>query len=201
MSKTKIEKYIEIVEKDFVLAYEAETENLIANKQEAFKRTEEELKHKTLEAALKEQKETLATTKQALEFEAKSKGEALKSLMIEKIYHDVFMNIKDLKGEELLEFVAALLKAESLKGEHRLLVRKMNFDKFNHALTKKDNCDLLNAKISGAKFKLEIYDDAVEEGFIIEDDQYDLYFDFHNLVEKHKEAHAFSVYQQLFGDK
>ncbi len=201
MSKTKIEKYIEQVEKDFVLNYEAETEAILKNKEEVFKHESADLKTRTLDKANKDQRETLATTKQALEFEAKSKGEALKSLMIEEIYHDVFTRLKSLKGQELLGFVASLISKENLKGEHRILVRKANFDKYNEALTSKVNADLLNKKFEGVHFKLDVYEDAVEEGFIIEDKEFDLYFDFKNLVDKHKEEHAFTIYQQLFGDK
>lgn len=201
MSKTKIEKYIEQVEKDFVLNYEAETEAILKNKEDIFKRESIELKTRTLDKATKDQKETLATTKQALEFEAKSKGEALKSLMIEEIYQDVFTKLKSLKGEGLLEFVASLIRKEALKGDHRILVRKANFDKYNEALTNKVNADLLNQKFDDIHFKLDVYEDAVEEGFIIEDKEFDLYFDFKNLVNKHKEEHAFTIYQQLFGDK
>lgn len=201
MSKSKIEQYIEQVEKDFVLNYEAETEKIIATKRESFKRETEELETKTVTKAKKEQANTLATTKQALEFEAKSKGEAQKSLMIEAIYHDVYENIKSLSGKALFEFVVGLLEKEQLKGHHRLLVKKGNFQKFYDALSSKTNCDLLNQKLSHVTFSLEVYDDAVEQGFIVEDQEFDLHFDFKSLVEKHKEANAFKIYQQLFGDK
>lgn len=201
MSKSKIEQYIEQVEKDFVLNYEAETEKIIATKRESFKRETEELETKTVTKAKKEQANTLATTKQALEFEAKSKGEAQKSLMIEAIYHDVYENIKSLSGKALFEFVVGLLEKEQLKGHHRLLVKKGNFQKFYDALSSKTNCDLLNQKLSHVTFSLEVYDDAVEQGFIVEDQEFDLHFDFKSLVEKHKEVNAFKIYQQLFGDK
>ena len=59
MSKTKIEKYIEQVEKDFVLNYEAETEAILKNKEDIFKRESIELKTRTLDKATKDQKETL----------------------------------------------------------------------------------------------------------------------------------------------
>lgn len=201
MSKSKIEKYIEKIEQDFVLNYQAETEKIIAKKTEDFKLKASELKTKTLEKIEKEKSDTLATTKQALDFEAKSKGEALKSLMIEEIYHDVFTSIKELSGPSLLDYVYRLLAKENLIGHHRLLVKKVNFDKYNRALSKEGNADLLNAKFKGLSFTLEIYDDAVEEGFIVEDKDFDLYFDFKDLINKHKETHAFAIYQKLFGDK
>ncbi|MGE4341555.1 MAG: hypothetical protein AB7E23_00460 [Bacilli bacterium] len=201
MSKTKIEKYIEQVEKDFVLNYEAETEKLLADKEALFNAEVKELKEKVVQKAKSEQKETLATTKQALEFEEKSKGEALKSLMIEEIYDDVFAKLQGLEGQHLLDLVAGLIAKENLTGEHRILVKKVNLSKFKKALSNKTDCDLLNAKVNNATFKLAVYDDAVDEGFIVEDQVFDLYFDFKTLVEKHKEEHAFAIYQKLFGDK
>ena len=201
MNKTKIEQYIEKVEKDFVLNFEAETEAMLVKKQDFFVSETKEMKEKALSKARNEQKEALATTKQALDFEEKSKGEALKSLMIEEIYDDVFLKLKSLQGSDLFELVAGLIKKEKLSGHHRLLVKKANYDKFKKALSKKDNCDLLNETISEATFKLEVYDDAVEEGFIVEDKVFDLYFDFKALVEKHKEKHAFEIYQKLFGEQ
>lgn len=201
MSKTKIEKYIEKVEQEFVLNFEAETEIILKQKRETFEKEVKELRAKTLDKTAKEQKDTIATTKQALEFEEKSKGEALKSLMIEEIYEDTYTRITSLDGRDLLEFVALLLAKENFKGEHRLLVKKGNFDKYNKALSKKDNADLLNEMIKGAKFTLEIYDDAVDQGFIVEDKEFDIYFDFKTILEKHKQAHAFEIYQKLFGDK
>lgn len=201
MSKTKIEKYIEQVEKDFVLNYEAETEKLLADKEALFNAEVKELKEKVVQKAKSEQKETLATTKQALDFEEKSKGEALKSLMIEEIYDDVFAKLQGLEGQHLLDLVAGLIAKENLTGEHRILVKKANLSKFKKALSNKTECDLLNAKVNNATFKLAVYDDAVDEGFIVEDQVFDLYFDFKTLVEKHKEEHAFAIYQKLFGDK
>jgi len=201
MSKTKIEKYIEQVEKDFVLNYEAETEKLLADKEALFNAEVKELKEKVVQKAKSEQKETLATTKQALDFEEKSKGEALKSLMIEEIYDDVFAKLQGLEGQHLLDLVAGLIAKENLTGEHRILVKKVNLSKFKKALSNKTDCDLLNAKVNNATFKLAVYDDAVDEGFIVEDQVFDLYFDFKTLVEKHKEEHAFAIYQKLFGDK
>lgn len=201
MSKTKIEKYIEQVEKDFVLNYEAETEKLLADKEALFNAEVKELKEKVVQKAKSEQKETLATTKQALDFEEKSKGEALKSLMIEEIYDDVFAKLQGLEGQHLLDLVAGLIAKENLTGEHRILVKKANLSKFKKALSNKTDCDLLNAKVNNATFKLAVYDDAVDEGFIVEDQVFDLYFDFKTLVEKHKEEHAFAIYQKLFGDK
>lgn len=201
MSKTKIEKYIEQVEKDFVLNYEAETEKLLADKEALFNAEVKELKEKVVQKAKSEQKETLATTKQALDFEEKSKGEALKSLMIEEIYDDVFAKLQGLEGQHLLDLVAGLIAKENLTGEHRILVKKVNLSKFKKALSNKTDCDLLNAKVNNATFKLAVYDDAVDEGFIVEDQVFDLYFDFKTLVEKHKEEYAFAIYQKLFGDK
>lgn len=201
MSKTKIEKYIEQVEKDFVLNYEAETEKLLADKEALFNAEVKELKEKVVQKAKSEQKETLDTTKQALDFEEKSKGEALKSLMIEEIYDDVFAKLQGLEGQHLLDLVAGLIAKENLTGEHRILVKKVNLSKFKKALSNKTDCDLLNAKVNNATFKLAVYDDAVDEGFIVEDQVFDLYFDFKTLVEKHKEEHAFAIYQKLFGDK
>jgi hypothetical protein len=201
MSKTKIEQYIEQVEKDFVLNYEAETEKLLADKEALFNAEVKELREKVVQKAKSEQKETLATTKQALDFEEKSKGEALKSLMIEEIYDDVFAKLQGLEGQHLLDLVAGLIAKENLTGEHRILVKKANLSKFKKALSNKTDCDLLNAKVNNATFKLAVYDDAVDEGFIVEDQVFDLYFDFKTLVEKHKEEHAFAIYQKLFGDK
>lgn len=201
MSKSKIELYIEKIEQDFVLNYEAETTKILAKKEEEYLKKAEELKTKTLEKIEKEQRETLSTTKQALDFEEKSKGEALKSLMINEIYDEVSVKMTNLTGNELLDYVYRLISKENLKGHHRLLVKKANFEKYNKALSNKTNADLLNAKFKDASFTLEIYDDAVEEGFIVEDKDFDLYFDFTSLVNKHKEEHAFAIYQKLFGDK
>lgn len=201
MSKSKIELYIEKIEQDFVNNYEAETTKLLAKKEEEYLKKAEELKAKTLDKLEKETRETLATTKQALDFEEKSKGEALKSLMITEIYQEVSNKMKNLSGAELLEYVYRLIAKENLKGHHKILVKKSNFDKYFVALSKKDNADLLNAKFKDVNFTLEIYDDAVEDGFIVEDKDFDLYFDFNDLINKHKEEHAFEIYQKLFGDK
>jgi len=201
MNNTKIERHIHKIEKDFALSYEAETERLLAKLQADFKSEADELKTKTLAKSKGEQKEIIATTKQALDFEEKSKGEALKALMIEEIYDDVFVRLHSLEGKELLDLVSGLIAKENLKGDHRILVRKSNLAKFSKVLSDKSNCDLLNAKFKDATFSLEVYDDAVEEGFIVEDKVFDLYFDFKALVEKHKEVHAFEIYQKLFGDK
>ncbi len=199
MSKTKIEKYIDKIEKEFVLNFEAETAKILEQKQADFDRDSAELKEKTLKRIKKEQDEVLATTQQALDFEEKSKGEALKSLMIEEIYEDVLSKLKSLEGEHLRKLVVRLIESESLTGKHRLLVRKANYDKFYQALSDKENCDLLNKELKNTTCHLEIYDDAVELGFIVEDREFDLVFDFQALIENHKQVHAFDIYTRLFG--
>ncbi|MFA5502982.1 MAG: hypothetical protein GX807_00880 [Erysipelotrichia bacterium] len=201
MSKSKVEKYIEKVERDFVLSYEAETESLLKQKEAEFALELSKIKTKALEKIEKEKSETLSTTKQALDFESASKGEALKSLMIEEIYQEGLAKIKTLKGPALFDFVYRLIAKEKLSGHHRLLVKKANFEKYNQALSDKSNADLLNQKFKDVSFTLEVYDDAVEEGFIIEDEKFDLYFDFKDLLSKHKDTHAFEIYQRLFGGK
>lgn len=130
--------------------------------------------------------------------------EQVRQEIVVSIFDEVVNKLANLEGEELLKFVTNLIAKEKVKGDEVMHVSTRNFKKFVTALSsKKDatNLDLLNKKDAKYNFTLSKEPTHVAEGFLLSTPQYDLIFDFKEIVINYQKKHEQRIYNELFKDE
>lgn len=130
--------------------------------------------------------------------------EQVRQEIVVSLFNDVTLKLAALEGEDLLNFVAHLIAKESVNGDEVMLVSKRNFNKFVSALSSKkdgNNLDLLNAKNAKFNFTLSKEPTHISEGFLLSTKEYDLIFDFSEIVINYQKKHEQRIYNELFKDE
>ena len=142
----------------------------------------------------------IALVKATSERDLKLELEKAKHEQILGLFENVLASLKALKGKELLNFVAAKIKKETVTGYETIRVSKKDYSLYKDALSTNTgelvDADLLNAVLK-TKFKLSNKPLDIESGFVLEGDVYDLNFSFEAMVEKLEKKYAKEIYERL----
>lgn len=144
------------------------------------------LKHKERLVDL-EKRQALLTSKQAV---------------LDEIFDTLLNRLNNLEGQDLLNYVAKLLKEEDSLGSETMFVSKENYNKYLKALSSKAKgslveLDLLNKKINA---NLNLSSEAINlaTGFLITGKDYDLNFAFDNLVKQIRKEKEKAIADEIF---
>lgn len=144
------------------------------------------LKHKERLVDL-EKRQALLTSKQAV---------------LDEIFDTLLNRLNNLEGQDLLNYVAKLLKDEDSLGSQTMFVSKANYNKYLKALSSKAKgslveLDLLNKKINA---NLNLSSEAINlaTGFLITGKDYDLNFAFDNLVKQIRKEKEKAIADEIF---
>jgi len=130
--------------------------------------------------------------------------EQVRQEIVVETFNKVAAKLAELEGKELLLFVTNLINNENVSGSEVIHVARRNFKKFVTALSStKDgaNLDLLNKANAKYKFTLSKEPTHVAEGFLLSAKQYDLIFDFNEIVGIYQRTHEQRIYNELFKDE
>jgi len=114
----------------------------------------------------------------------------VRSEILDDLSKEAIKQISALKGAKLLEFVQQLiLKEASVAGTEIIMVAKKDYAKFAEALTSDSSeqlvdADILNKKLNNKKFKFQLSKEVadIRSGFMLVGLDFDLNFDFCNLI-------------------
>lgn len=140
------------------------------------------------------------------ELEKRQSISALKNKAIDDLFLDVQNHFKGLEGKELLSFVVAQIKSESISGKEVMRVNKHDYDKYRKALStqkamKNIKLDLLNEALGqGYNLSLDDVSSKEEDGFILVGDVYDLCFSAKHLLDTIRQNKEKELFDSLFGD-
>ncbi|MCL2522259.1 MAG: hypothetical protein FWE36_05295 [Erysipelotrichales bacterium] len=115
----------------------------------------------------------------------------VRSEILDELSKEAIKQISTFEKAKLLDFVAQLiLKEPSVNGTEIITVAKKDYQKFAEALASDSSkplvdADLLNKKLNNKKFKLQLSKDVadIRSGFMLVGTDFDLNFDFCNLIE------------------
>jgi len=142
----------------------------------------------------------IALVKATSERDLKLELEKAKHEQILGLFENVLASLKALKGKELLNFVAAKIKKETVTGYETIRVSKKDYSLYKDALSTNTgelvDADLLNAVLK-TKYKLSNKPLDIESGFVLEGDVYDLNFSFEAMVEKLEKKYEKEIYERL----
>lgn len=158
-----------------------------------------------LSDAKKENAKKIAEKK--LEFEHEKKRLILqeKNTQIERVLSELRDRILNLNDQELFNYVVKLLKNEKIKGDETILVNKNDYNRylkvFSSANKKAEvvELDLLNKKLGkGFNLKLEQKPAAIDDGFMLIGEFYDLNFSVEPQIEKIKRVYEREIHNILY---
>lgn len=130
--------------------------------------------------------------------------EQVRQQLVVEVFTEVLASLSALSGKELLAYIVALIGKEKVQGDEVLLVSKANYAKYLAALSStKDplKLDLLNKNAAHYKFSLSKEPTHVEEGFLLSSKEFDLIFDFKEIVKTYQKENEQRVYNELFKDE
>lgn len=130
--------------------------------------------------------------------------EQVRQELVVEVFNEVFTKLSLLKDKDLLDFVARLISKEKTKGDEVILVSRQNYQKYLNAFsTHKDplQLDLLNSVAKHYHFSLSKEPTHVEEGFLLSSKEFDLIFDFKEIVSEYQKTHEQRIYNELFKDE
>lgn len=130
--------------------------------------------------------------------------EQVRQELVVEVFNEVFTKLSLLKDKDLLDFVAHLISKEKTKGDEVILVSRQNYQKYLNAFsTHKDplQLDLLNSFAKDYHFTLSKEATHVEEGFLLSSKEFDLIFDFKEIVSEYQKTHEQRIYNELFKDE
>lgn len=142
-----------------------------------------------------------------LEFEHEKKRLILqeKNTQIERVLSELRDRILNLNDQELFNYVVKLLKNEKIKGDETILVNKNDYNRylkvFSSANKKAEvvELDLLNKKLGkGFNLKLEQKPAAIDDGFMLIGEFYDLNFSVEPQIEKIKRVYEREIHNILY---
>lgn len=158
-----------------------------------------------LNNAKKENAKKIAEKK--LEFEHEKKRLILqeKNTQIERVLSKLRDKILNLNDQELFNYVVKLIKNEEVKGDETILVNKKDYDRYLKVFSsatknaKVVELDLLNKKL-GKDFNLKLEDKpaAIENGFMLVGNFYDLNFSVEPQIEKIKRVYEREIHNILY---
>ncbi|MDR2828765.1 MAG: hypothetical protein LBV51_05030 [Acholeplasmatales bacterium] len=118
----------------------------------------------------------------------------VKKQIVNELINDAILYLASLENDDLLELVYKLLLKENEFSFNNIYVSSKNFSKYKKALSSnnKNICDKLNFKLSFNNittiFTLCEDKDSFFDGFIIKGTDYDLNFDFNELIQNKAEV-------------
>lgn len=126
-----------------------------------------------------------------------------KQMVIFDLFNKIFERISKLEKDELRNFIVKLLKDQDIKGTETMVVSKKDYQRFLVALSSNGNntLDLLTKANKTYQFKLEVGNINFESGFLLVDKDYDLIFDFKEIVDRYQEQMEKQVYKELFDNE
>ncbi|MDY0214691.1 MAG: hypothetical protein RBS24_04130 [Bacilli bacterium] len=130
--------------------------------------------------------------------------EQVRQELVADVFAEVYKNLSALNDKELLSFVSHLLRKEKINGDEEILVSRANYQKFLSALSStKDptKLDLLNKTAPNYEFSLSKTPTHVREGFLLSSKDFDLIFDFKEIVDEYQKENEQRIYNQLFKDE
>ncbi|OQC50058.1 MAG: V-type proton ATPase subunit E [Tenericutes bacterium ADurb.Bin024] len=157
-----------------------------------------------LDKAKAQSKERVVNFKDRNERGLDNYKEQVRQEIVVETFDKVAAKLAELEGKELLAFVTNLINKENVSGSEVIHVSRRNFKKFVSALSStKDgaNLDLLNKANAKYKFTLSKEPTHVDEGFLLSAKQYDLIFDFNEIVGIYQRTHEQRIYNELFKDE
>ncbi|CCV64735.1 V-type H+-transporting ATPase subunit E [Alteracholeplasma palmae J233] len=175
----------------------------------------ETLKHDALNKIKEEVKDTLKKFQEKsdldiLMFEKKKEAELnsfqkeTKVIQVESLFDKVYEYITKLDKKELCNWVYKLVNVDEIFGDEIIYVSSQNMDKYLEAFSSKkdkDDLDLLNKKNKNFKFKLKTDNLNFKEGFIVVKDDFDLIFDYKQIVDEYKKNREKEVYEKFYGNE
>jgi vacuolar-type H+-ATPase subunit E/Vma4 len=130
--------------------------------------------------------------------------EQVRQELVVAVFSEVYEKLSALEGKELLNFVSHLLHKEAIKGDEVILVSHANYQKYLSAFSStKDplKLDLLNKNAPNYKFSLSKEPTHVSEGFLLSSKEFDLIFDFKEIVDEYQKKNEQRIYNELFKDE
>lgn len=126
-----------------------------------------------------------------------------KQMVIFDLFNKIFERISKLEKDELRNFIVKLLKDQDIKGTETMVVSKKDYQRFLVALSSNGNnaLDLLTKVNKTYQFKLEVGNINFESGFLLVDKDYDLIFDFKEIVDRYQEQMEKQAYKELFDNE
>lgn len=123
--------------------------------------------------------------------------------LVNGMFDQIYEIIKGYKKTDLCNWVSKLLSHDDITGT-TMVVAKKDYERYLEALSsdkKPTNLDLIKAKGKKENFKLKVDKLGFEEGFILVHDEYDLIFNYHEIIKTNQNALEKKVYEELFGDE
>lgn len=121
--------------------------------------------------------------------------------IVNNLFLEVYDYIKNLQGDDLCNYMHALIKQSDIVGNEKIVVSINNKDKYLQSLSSKNNendLDKLNSKDPLFQFTLVFDKLFFDEGFMLIKEDFDLIFDFKQIVENYQQKQAKSIYEMLF---
>lgn len=125
--------------------------------------------------------------------------EQTRQQLVVDVFSEVSGRLSRLEEKDLLNFVIHLIKSENVLGEEVLHVSRRNKAKYLKALGKK--LELLNAANPHYKFTFSEEATYIEEGFLLSGPQFDLVFDFAEVVAEYQKENEQRIYNELFSNE
>lgn len=125
--------------------------------------------------------------------------EQARQQLVVSVFSEVSDKLSGLEGNDLLAFVSRLISKEAVKGTEVMHVSKRNYKKYSAALGK--NLENLNKTNPQFKFSLSTDSTHIEEGFLLAGEQFDLMFDFKEIVTEYQKVNEQRIYNELFKDE
>jgi len=144
---------------------------------------------------------TINTLKNKLDKEVIAYDRKVKFEIVQTIYDDVFNKIRKLEEKELLNLIKTIIDHDEIIGTETIIVSKDNYNKYLKAFSSKsdpNNLDLINNINNKYNFQLRSAKLNFKDGFILENNEFDLIFNFNNIVNNHHKENQKRLYKELF---
>lgn len=144
---------------------------------------------------------TINTLKNKLDKEVIAYDRKVKFEIVQTIYDDVLNKIRKLEEKELLNLIKTIIDHDEIIGTETIIVSKDNYSKYLKAFSSKsdpNNLDLINNINNKYNFQLRSAKLNFKDGFILENNEFDLIFNFNNIVNNHHKENQKRLYKELF---
>lgn len=200
MKKPLHEKIIDDAKKEAKIIVDEATKFVDSYKDEHLNKIKNEFKNR-----VKAQEENynleINSYKKKLEFDLKGYNQKVKNDLLKEVFNEVYEELSSLEKNELLNFINILLKDFELEGLSSFIVNKEQEEKYLKALSSKydkDNLDLLNALNKSYNFSLKTDVLYFDNGFMLVSEDFDLIFNFEEIVANYKAKYEKEIYKKLF---
>lgn len=200
MKKPLHEKIIDDAKKEAKIIVDEATKFVDSYKDEHLNKIKNEFKNR-----VKAQEENynleINSYKKKLEFDLKGYNQKVKNDLLKEVFNEVYEELSSLEKNELLNFINILLKDFELEGLSSFIVNKEQEEKYLKALSSKydkDNLDLLNALNKSYNFSLKTDVLYFDNGFMLVSEDFDLIFNFEEIVANYKTKYEKEIYKKLF---